>query len=193
VARRVLEELTPQAQERGLWLRLAPDATASDPEGRPAIALGDEERIAQIFTNLIHNGIKFTETGGVEVAIVPGADMVRVEVRDTGIGIPEEEQARIFDRFYQVESVVTRRAGGTGLGLSIVKILVQAQGGEVGVSSSTPCETPAAGRAPSSGEQPCGSTFYFTLPALQPSVAGRSRSEPDAGTGQRELLPTTSD
>src|SRR5205823_9388234 len=185
VARRVLEELTPQAQERGLWLRLAPGS------GRPAIALGDEERIAQIFTNLIHNGIKFTETGGVEVAIIPGADMVRVEVRDTGIGIPEEEQARIFDRFYQVESVVTRRAGGTGLGLSIVKILVQAQGGEVGVSSSKLCETPGAGFQPPDNDSACGSTFYFTLPAMQTPGAGRPM--PETGTEKRELLPTTND
>src|SRR5205823_10403158 len=173
VARRVLEELTPQAQERGLWLRLAPGS------GRPAIALGDEERIAQIFTNLIHNGIKFTEMGGVEVAIIPGPDMVRVEVRDTGIGIPEEEQSRIFDRFYQVESVITRRAGGTGLGLSIVKILVQAQGGEVGVSSSKINETPEAGDSElaSAGG---GSTFYFTLPAVQTPDAARPTPEAES-------------
>jgi signal transduction histidine kinase len=162
----VLEELSPQAHERGLWLRLAPVS-------RPVYALGDEGRIAQIFTNLVHNGIKFTEQGGVEVAIEPGPDMVRVEVRDTGIGIPEEEHARVFDRFYQVEGVVTRRAGGTGLGLSIVKILVQAHGGEVGVSSSKP-----EGAAVARGEKPVrasersgdevserGTTFYFTLPA----------------------------
>jgi signal transduction histidine kinase len=153
VARRVLEELEPQAQERGLWLRLAPVQV-------PATALGDESRIAQILTNLVHNGIKFTERGGVEVAIAPGPETVRVEVRDTGIGIPTEEQARVFDRFYQVEGVVTRRAGGTGLGLSIVKILVHAHGGEVGVNS-----------RPSSVESPDdGTTFYFTLPAAKPSL-----------------------
>ena len=100
-----LDRLLPE-HGFGLWLRLAPGT------GHRAIALGDEERIAQIFTNLIHNGIKFTEVGGVVVTIIPGPDMVRAEVRDTGIGIPEEEQTRIFDRFYQVENVITRRAGG---------------------------------------------------------------------------------
>jgi signal transduction histidine kinase len=164
VARRVLEELAPQARERGLWLRLASESRG------PAIALGDDERIAQIFTNLIHNGIKFTETGGVEVAVIPGPDMVRVEVRDTGIGIAEEEQARIFDRFYQVEGVVTRRASGTGLGLSIVKILVQAHGGEVGISSS---KARQASGEPADG----GTTFYFTLPTAPqaPAAPGETR------------------
>jgi signal transduction histidine kinase len=190
VARRVLEELSPQAHERGLWLRLAPVS-------RPAFALGDEGRIAQIFTNLVHNGIKFTERGGVEVAIEPGPNTVRVEVRDTGIGIPDEEQARIFDRFYQVEGVVTRRASGTGLGLSIVKILVQAHGGEVGVSSSTAAEAPVAGReSPVNSGEPSGgdgvpaggTTFYFTLPTaprrgeLAATIRG-SAEDPGRGRG----------
>src|SRR5260370_33694397 len=81
VARRVLEELSPQAHERGLWLRLAPVAG-------PAFALGDEGRIAQIFTTLIHNGIKLTARGGVEVAVQPGPTTVRVRVRRTGSGVP---------------------------------------------------------------------------------------------------------
>jgi signal transduction histidine kinase len=172
VARRVLEELSPQAHERGLWLRLAPLS-------RPGYALGDEGRIAQIFTNLVHNGIKFTEQGGVEVAIEPGPNTVRVEVRDTGIGIPEEEQARVFDRFYQVEGVVTRRAGGTGLGLSIVKILVQAHGGEVGVSGSKPedaagarCEKPVRSGERSGDEVPG--------PAGGPGRARETEPVPDA-------------
>jgi len=162
-----------------LWLRLAPVSG-------PVLALGDEGRIAQIFTNLVHNGIKFTERGGVEVAIVPGADMVRVEVRDTGIGIPEEEQTRIFDRFYQVEGVVTRRAGGTGLGLSIVKILVQAHGGEVGVSSREP---PVASRQSPLTPAERGTTFYFTLPTA-PRVRDGSGRMID---GPRQSLPVSDD
>lgn len=150
VARRVLEELSPQARERGLWLRLAPADSAVPP------VLGDEARIEQIFTNLVHNGLKFTEQGGVEVTLTPGPKQVRVEVRDTGIGIPPEVQARVFDRFYQVDEVVTRKAGGTGLGLSIVKELVQAHGGEVGVSSAE-----------------SGTTFYFTLPMASPAPGSR--------------------
>src|SRR5207249_3656883 len=108
----------------------------------------------------------------------------RVEVRDTGIGVPEEEQARIFDRFYQVERVVSRKAGGTGLGLSIVKSLVQALGGELGVQSfagdghsSVNGREPGgddqleggAGEASESAIAQNGTMFYFTLPAA-PSV-----------------------
>jgi signal transduction histidine kinase len=174
VARRVLEELTPQARERGLWLRLSPRSRG------PAIALGDEQRIAQIFTNLVHNGIKFTERGGVEVTILPQAELVRVEVRDTGIGIPEEEQDRIFDRFYQVERLVSRKAGGTGLGLSIVKHLVEALGGELGVQSFARSEKHSSeGRMAANGGRSTdgygdhpeggiegGTMFYFTVPAM---------------------------
>jgi signal transduction histidine kinase len=113
----------------------------------------------------VHNAIKFTEQGGVEVGLTAGPKQIRVEVRDTGIGIPEEVQARIFDRFYQVDEIVTRRAGGTGLGLSIVRELVQAHGGEVGVSS-----------APGRGDAASGTTFYFTLPVAEQASDTRSRT-----------------
>ncbi|MFM2067405.1 MAG: hypothetical protein RLZZ584_2314 [Pseudomonadota bacterium] len=106
----------------------------------PRALLGDVNRLAQILTNLIANAIKFTERGGVTLQVTclaRQADTVRLRlaVRDTGIGIAPEVQARLFVPFAQADSSITRRYGGTGLGLSIVKRLVTLMGGQVGVSS----------------------------------------------------------
>jgi two-component system phosphate regulon sensor histidine kinase PhoR len=79
---------------------------------------------------------------------VAGAPMVRFEVRDSGIGIPQDELPRLFERFYRVDKARSRELGGTGLGLAIVKHLAKSQGGEVGVESTVNK----------------GSTFWFTLP-----------------------------
>jgi two-component system phosphate regulon sensor histidine kinase PhoR len=131
VARRVIEELRPQAMEKRL--RVAFGSACRPAEG---IALADEARLAQVLTNLLGNAVKFTEGGGhVEVEVDRQGGRVQVHVRDTGMGIPEEELPRIFDRFYQVEKVATRKAGGTGLGLSIVKDIVEAMEGTVSVDS----------------------------------------------------------
>ncbi len=101
--------------------------------------LGDATRVNQILNNLMHNAIRHTPEGGiviVEAAPDDDGRHVRITVRDTGVGISAEDLPRIFDRFYQGESV---RSGGAGLGLSIVKQLVEAQGGEV-TATSTPGE-----------------------------------------------------
>ncbi|MDB5098357.1 MAG: multi-sensor signal transduction histidine kinase [Cyanobacteria bacterium RYN_339] len=109
----------------------------------------DPLRVSQVLTNLVTNAIKFTSEGGTITvrARVDGA-VVRFEVSDTGVGIPDAEQARIFLAFTQVDMSDTRQKGGVGLGLSIVKALVEAHGGDVGVSSQV-------------GQ---GATFWFTLP-----------------------------
>ena len=99
-------------------------------------ALGDEQRIAQVFTNLLGNALKFTDPqGSIEINLARENGEVLCQVRDSGCGIPPDELDRVFDRFYQVEKVVTRKSGGTGLGLAIVKNIVEAHGGRIWIES----------------------------------------------------------
>ncbi|MDX1491109.1 MAG: 7TM diverse intracellular signaling domain-containing protein [Pseudohongiellaceae bacterium] len=114
----------------------------------PVIVLGDEDRLQQILFNLVSNAIKFTPRGWVAISIELIDIDVRISVKDTGVGISREQQARIFNRFYQIDSTATRERGGTGLGLAISQKLVELHGTEIVLRSSL-------------GE---GSTFYFDLP-----------------------------
>jgi len=109
---------------------------------------GDEQRIYQVLTNLVGNAIKFTEAGEVEVEVTASNDTFVVSVSDTGPGLSEADQQKIFDEFHQVDGSSTRKKGGTGLGLSIAKRIVEMHGGRIWVESTL-------------GE---GSTFSFTLP-----------------------------
>lgn len=108
---------------------------------RLAIASGlwvnaNADRLRQVFLNLLDNARKYTPTGGrITLAAMAVDGHVRVTVEDTGVGIPMDEQARLFDRFYRVDSARTRRTGGTGLGLPIVRGLVEAHGGSVALES----------------------------------------------------------
>lgn len=97
----------------------------------------DRERISQVIINIISNSIKYTKDGGtIRITAEPeGTDSVKIEVADNGIGIPEEDMPRMFERFYRVEKSRTSDAGGTGLGLSIVKEIVEAHGGSVSMRS----------------------------------------------------------
>lgn len=133
---------------------------------------GDPHRLRQILTNLISNALKFTTTG--RIAISAAMDQarpehVRIEVSDTGIGIPEDAQARIFDSFAQADGSTTRKYGGTGLGLAIVKQLVGMMGGHIEVTS-VPGE---------------GATFWFTILAY--ATAARSTAS-DPSTSSTEAL-----
>lgn len=106
----------------------------------PAVLLGDPTRLRQIISNLVNNALKFTEKGGVTVALgaVPvgiGSIILKIDVTDTGIGISEESRARLFSKYAQADAATTRHYGGTGLGLSIVKSLAELMGGEVSVTS----------------------------------------------------------
>jgi two-component system phosphate regulon sensor histidine kinase PhoR len=109
----------------------------------------DPDRLRQVLVNLIDNAIKYNREGGaVRIAAAPDGDMARVEVTDTGIGIPEADLPRIFERFYRVDKARSRELGGTGLGLAIVKHIVESHGGQVTVAS----------------RLQRGSTFSFTVP-----------------------------
>ena len=93
-------------------------------------------RLRELLTNLIENGIKYNEPGGrVDVSVEPAGGKVTIRVSDTGIGIPEECQERIFERFYRVDKGRARKTGGTGLGLSIVKHIVLVYGGKIYLDS----------------------------------------------------------
>ncbi|NMC02585.1 MAG: substrate-binding domain-containing protein [Chloroflexi bacterium] len=117
---------------------------------------GDRTRLRQIALNLVTNAVKFTARGRVSLTVVEAGDRVTVTVRDTGLGVPPEEQPLVFDEFRRSERSIQRGYGGLGLGLAICKRLVELHGGVIGVRSS--------------GEEGAGSTFYFTLPTVQPPV-----------------------
>lgn len=113
------------------------------------IIQGDETRLRQVLDNLVSNAIKYSPNGGM-IEIGGGVDdeTVTVFVRDQGVGIPEREQERLFERFYRVDDTLSRRTKGTGLGLYLARTIIEAHGGRIRVKSKP-------------GQ---GSTFYFTLP-----------------------------
>ncbi len=126
-----------EAHGKGLNLEV------SSAQGIPALLHGDSLRLKQVLVNLIGNALKFTETGGVRLEVNQESDaqttsgefLLRFTVRDTGIGIPPEQQQAVFETFRQVDSTSTRPFGGTGLGLAISKELVRLMGGELTLKS----------------------------------------------------------
>ncbi len=97
--------------------------------------LGDKAKLKQVMTNLIQNAIKYTEKGTVEIHVEEEAKFGKIIIKDTGIGIPEEDLGRIFERFYRVDKARSRAVGGTGLGLAIVKHIVEAHESKIEVRS----------------------------------------------------------
>jgi len=147
------------AKSKGLSLTTKPPANVVTASAEP-------EGLRTIISNLVDNALNYTPAGGrVEVDWEVIDDQVRIGVSDTGVGIPKEHQARVFERFYRVDRARSRALGGTGLGLSIVKHLVQAFGGRVELES----------------EQGKGSLFTVWLPAAgsgEPENRGRMSPEP---------------
>ncbi len=130
--------------------------------GVPEIIEGDPVRINQILSNLVNNALKFTERGSVGVTArrthsAGGACVVEFAVADTGIGIPADKQAGVFEAFSQADQSTTRKFGGTGLGLAICRRLVAAMGGELGLTS----------------REGKGSRFFFTVPTREIEAARR--------------------
>ncbi|HEY8869904.1 MAG TPA: ATP-binding protein [Candidatus Limnocylindrales bacterium] len=135
------ERLRLFAERQGV--RLVVDAPDSVPPVR-----GDEDRLAQVFVNLLHNAVKFSSQGGtVTVRVATEGDEIVAAVVDEGIGIAKADQARIFERFYKVDRARVH-GGGTGLGLAIVRHVIEGHGGRAWVES----------------EEGRGSAFFFTLP-----------------------------
>ena len=99
------------------------------------VGLGDEQRLTQVLLNLVGNAIKFTDAGEVRIAATSVNGHFNITVTDTGPGIPEEHQARIFEQFHQVDSSNTKAKGGTGLGLAIAKQILEMHGGRIWVVS----------------------------------------------------------
>ncbi|MFZ5817736.1 MAG: two-component system histidine kinase PnpS [Bacillota bacterium] len=121
--------LAQKAETNGIEL------TMEVPAGLPAIP-GDRDRLAQVLINLVDNAVKYTPAGGqVKVTARDEGSQVRISVADTGVGIPQLDLPRIFERFYRVDKARSRATGGTGLGLSIVKHIVEAHRGSITVQS----------------------------------------------------------
>ena len=133
------------ARSKGLRWR------AEVPPDLPLIT-GDPSRLQQVAVNLVSNAVKFTAQGEVALIVRQEGSFVNVAVRDTGLGVPPEEQDVIFDEFRQSERTVSRGYGGLGIGLAICRQLIELHGGKIGVQSS--------------GDEHSGSTFFFTLPVL---------------------------
>jgi two-component system sensor histidine kinase/response regulator len=162
----VAELMAVKCQEKGVELLclIEPDVYTQ--------LIGDASRLRQVLVNLTGNAVKFTAAGEVSIRVkleteretAPGsngvAQEIRFDVRDTGIGIPEDKRNLLFHRFSQVDSSTSRSYGGTGLGLSIVRMLVEMMGGKVGLES-------VEGK---------GSCFWFTVPLARQSGVERPRA-----------------
>lgn len=128
VVRRAADQVTPLAQGKGLDV---------DVEGSDGLVVSaDETRLSQILINLASNAVKFTENGGITFSFAASdGEHARIEVRDTGSGIPPDEQERVFDEFYQVDRGLARNVSGAGLGLAISRRLARLMGGDITVRS----------------------------------------------------------
>lgn len=147
-----IETATPRARDKDLTL------TVNQAPKIPDIA-GDRRRLTEVLQNLLDNAIQYTPAGGqIMVSAGVAGENVEFTVSDTGIGIPEADQPRIFERFYRVDVARSREVGGTGLGLSIAKHLVEGHGGRIWVDS----------------EIGHGSQFHFTVPIFDLERISRS-------------------
>jgi CheY-like chemotaxis protein len=157
----VAELLGPRAHAKNI------EITTMVARDVPQAVRADHVRLRQVLTNLIGNAVKFTEMGGVCVVLSMGeakdGAYLRVEVRDTGVGVPPQKRQEIFQEFVQADSSHARKFGGSGLGLAISKRLVETMGGEIGIEP-----------GPENG-----SIFWFTLPAapIRPPIDGAAPLE----------------
>jgi len=160
--------LSPQAESKGVSLKADIDPSIPD------YLVGDDQHIRQVLINLVGNAVKFTDEGEIDIRLTLGGKFqndlpIRFEIIDTGVGIPFEDQGRIFDSFQQVDDSLARRHTGTGLGVTISRELIQSMGGELKLQSSP-------------GQ---GSRFWFSLTLQLVDEAIQSDAgimEPDSRT-----------
>ncbi|MBL8696078.1 MAG: response regulator [Planctomycetes bacterium] len=169
--REPVELMAAQAHRKGLEIAWMVD------EAAPASVVGDPLRLRQVLVNLLGNAVKFTEKGGILVSVTTVAQTsrcarLRIEVRDTGIGIEPAVRARLFEAFTQADDSITRRYGGTGLGLAICRQIVERMGGAIRVSSHV-------------GK---GSTFTVELELQTAAAPGRAAAVDAAGCGKKILI-----
>ena len=121
---------------------------------------GDEDRLSQLFDNLLSNALKYTPDGGrVEVTLRREAGAAHIQVRDTGIGISAAERSRIYDRFFRAKAATERSVPGAGLGLTIAKAIAEAHGGCIGIES----------------EEGAGTTVSLQLPLVRVEAGSDGR------------------
>ena len=125
---KVFEEFTPAASAKGLFLRLVPTEPGPEPH-----AFFDEKWTLEALCNLLDNAVKYTETGGITVKVIPLELFCRIEIADTGIGIAEEEQAQVFSRFYRSQKAADVQ--GIGVGLYLAREIIAKEGGYIKLSS----------------------------------------------------------
>ncbi|HCY77021.1 MAG TPA: two-component sensor histidine kinase [Ignavibacteriales bacterium] len=124
----ILNEFIPLAEEKSIKLIFNPSK-----EGLQVF--GDKDKLRQVLVNLLQNAIKYTDEGSIEILLAEEKKFVNISVRDTGIGIPEADLNRIFERFYRVDKARSRAVGGTGLGLAIAKHIIEAHNSKIIVQS----------------------------------------------------------
>jgi signal transduction histidine kinase len=136
----------------------------------PDKIMTDEPRFEEVINNLVTNAIKFTDKGSVTINAKQDKEFILICVKDTGVGIPKDKIKNLFQKFYQVDSSISRKYGGTGLGLSITKEMIERQGGKIWVEST----------------EGKGTTFFFTLPIKGVKSAASSSSSSSSSISDQE-------
>ena len=165
-ALRVVEH---QAEVKNLTLEFKYDATL------PVRVMGDPMRLRQVILNLVGNSIKFTEQGGIVISVLPGEplEMIAFAIADTGIGMTDEQVAKVFESFTQADGATTRRFGGTGLGTTISKQIIESMGGEIWAES----------------EPGQGSTFHFIIRMAEAEKTDSCLFEQDGAVADEYFSP----